>query len=264
MKWLALLACTFALAQNPALDEELLTAARKGDGAAVKLLLDKGANLEAKSRYGQTPLFFAARNGHEELVKFLLARGANPKIKDTFYKMSLVAAAADKGYTNVVKILLDAGSGSEEEALGMAVERGNKEMLAMILATHKPAAADLSAALSSAERQKQPEIADMLTKAGARPQPKPTAKVSEDKLRLYAGTYRGDPVGEISMVLKDGKLFVIAQGQTLELGAFDDTVFALAVQPELKFRFDLEGGNVVSVTLMQGMQSFVLKRIGGK
>lgn len=262
MKWLALLACTFALAQNPALDEDLLTAARKGDVAAVKTLLDKGANLEAKSRYGQTPLFFAARNGHEELVKFLLAKGAVSNIRDTFYKMSLVAAAADKGYTSIVKLLLDAGSGSADEALGMAVERGNREMAAMLLATGKLAPADLSAALASAEQAKRPEIVDMLKKAGAQP---PNAKVSEDKLKLYVGAYRGDPVGEFTFSVKDGKLFLQVQGgKTLELGAFDDTTFALISQPGVRFKFTVEGDKVTSVSLIQGPQSLVLKRMEGK
>ncbi len=33
--------------------------------AVVKLLLEKGAELESKSKYGQTPLSSAAANGHE-------------------------------------------------------------------------------------------------------------------------------------------------------------------------------------------------------
>jgi len=264
MKWLALLTYVIVLAQNPTLDEDLLTAARKGDIAEVKSLLEKGASLEAKSRYGQTPLFFAARNGHEELVKFLLAKGANPNIKDTFYRSSLIASAADKGYTSVVKLLLDAGSDGAAEALQTAVGRGNKEMAAMLLASAKLTAADLTSALTAAEQARQTEIMDMLKKAGAQPEPKPTAQVSEDKLKLYAGTYRGEPVGEITAVFKDGKLFLQTQGQSFELGAYDDTTFGLLIQPGVRFKFILEGNKVASMILMQGGQSFVLKRMEGK
>jgi ankyrin repeat protein len=37
----------------------------------VKLLLEKGAELEAKDNRGQTPLWWAAANGHEAVVKLL-------------------------------------------------------------------------------------------------------------------------------------------------------------------------------------------------
>lgn len=264
MKWLALLTCATALMQNPAPNEEMLAAARKGDIAAVKSLLEKGASLEAASRYGQTPLFFAARNGHEELVKFLLTQGANPNVKDTFYKSSLISAAADKGYTSVVKLLLDAGSDSAGEALETAVGRGNREMTAMILATAKLTAAELTSALTAAEQARQAEIADMLKKAGAQPEPKPMAQVSEDKLKLYAGTYRGEPVGEVTVTFKEGKLFLSAQGRNYELGAYDDTTFALLAQPGVKFKFTFEGNKVNSMILIQGGQPFVLKRMEGK
>jgi ankyrin repeat protein len=38
----------------------------------VKLLLEKGAELESKDKYGQTPLSWAAERGHEAVVKLLL------------------------------------------------------------------------------------------------------------------------------------------------------------------------------------------------
>jgi ankyrin repeat protein len=37
----------------------------------VKLLLEKGAELETKDNYGQTPLSCAAEKGHEAVVKLL-------------------------------------------------------------------------------------------------------------------------------------------------------------------------------------------------
>jgi ankyrin repeat protein len=264
MKWLALLMCATALMQNPALNEEMLAAARKGDIDAVKSLLEKGASLEATSRYGQTPLFFAARNGHEELVKFLLAKGANPNVSDTFYKISLISAAADKGNTGVVKLLLEAGSDSAGAALEIAVGRGYGEMTAMILASAKLTAAELTSALTTAERTRRAEIVDMLKKAGAQPEPKPTAQVSEDKLKLYAGTYRGEPIGEVIVTFKEGKLFLSVQGQSLELGAYDDTTFVPLAQPGVKFKFTFEGDRVNSMILIQGAQSLVLKRMEAK
>ncbi|TVY42671.1 Vegetative incompatibility protein HET-E-1, partial [Lachnellula cervina] len=50
--------------------------AMHGHEAVVKLLLEKGAELESKDRDSQTPLFWAAKNGHEAVVKLLLEKGA--------------------------------------------------------------------------------------------------------------------------------------------------------------------------------------------
>jgi ankyrin repeat protein len=48
----------------------------------VKLLLEKGAELEAKDEDSPTPLSWAARNGNEAVVKLLLERGAELETKD--------------------------------------------------------------------------------------------------------------------------------------------------------------------------------------
>ena len=42
----------------------------------MKLLLEKGAELETKSNNGQTPLSWAAENGHSAVAKLLLEKGA--------------------------------------------------------------------------------------------------------------------------------------------------------------------------------------------
>lgn len=42
----------------------------------VRLLLERGADTEAKDVSGLTPLSVAVQNGHETIVKLLLDRGA--------------------------------------------------------------------------------------------------------------------------------------------------------------------------------------------
>ena len=78
-----LIATTLAYADD--LGDDLLAATRKGDITQVKVLLDKGANIDSKTRYNQTPLFFACDRGNLEIVKLLVDRGADLNAKDSFY-----------------------------------------------------------------------------------------------------------------------------------------------------------------------------------
>jgi hypothetical protein len=48
----------------------------------TKYLLEEGANLEAKTKLGRTPLYFAAREGAFETVKYLCSKGADPTVID--------------------------------------------------------------------------------------------------------------------------------------------------------------------------------------
>jgi hypothetical protein len=60
----------------------LLWAAQYGYEVIIKLLLEKGADLESKDNDGQTPLSSAAQYGHEAVIKLLLKKGANLETKD--------------------------------------------------------------------------------------------------------------------------------------------------------------------------------------
>jgi ankyrin repeat protein len=51
----------------------------------VKLLVEKGAELEAKGDSGQTPLLYATEEGHEVVVKLLVEKGAKLEAKGGYY-----------------------------------------------------------------------------------------------------------------------------------------------------------------------------------
>jgi ankyrin repeat protein len=62
---------------NPGGETALMTATRTGAMDAIKLLLDRGASVNAKeSVRGQTPLMWAVTENHADVLKLLLARGA--------------------------------------------------------------------------------------------------------------------------------------------------------------------------------------------
>ena len=52
-------------------------AAQGGKEQVVRLLLEKGADIEARDRTQQTPLHYAAYSGSEKLVRLLLEKGAD-------------------------------------------------------------------------------------------------------------------------------------------------------------------------------------------
>ncbi|RYP70407.1 hypothetical protein DL769_004969 [Monosporascus sp. CRB-8-3] len=87
----------------------LLRAASKGFETVVKLLLEKDADLEAKTRDGRTPLMCAAEHGHEAVVKLLLEKGAHLEAKDTRGQTPLMLAA-ENGHEAIVKLLLEKGA----------------------------------------------------------------------------------------------------------------------------------------------------------
>ncbi|OAP64317.1 hypothetical protein AYL99_00289 [Fonsecaea erecta] len=81
-----------------------------GLAGLVELLLEKGAALESRdSRFDRTPLFWAVRNRHEAVVKLLLDRGAEVDTKDKTGQTPLVWAR-HRGRTSLVKLLLEHGA----------------------------------------------------------------------------------------------------------------------------------------------------------
>jgi hypothetical protein len=63
------------------LGDKLLAALHKGDLAVVQLCLSHGADVNAKDKYGFTPLHLARMRGQEDTVQLLLKKGANPDVE---------------------------------------------------------------------------------------------------------------------------------------------------------------------------------------
>ncbi|MBX3279184.1 MAG: ankyrin repeat domain-containing protein [Acidobacteria bacterium] len=236
--------------QAQELNEQLLAAARKSDAAAVKALLDKGADVNAKTRYGATALSFAADRGSVEVVKLLLERGAEVNVRDTFYSATPLTWAASKNHPEVTRMLLEKGAQTKEMALSIAVQSGHKETAEAVLSMggFKPEA--LTPHLTIAMRGGHTEIVDMLKRAGAAPPVE--YKIAPEKLKLYEGKYRNSEI-EAAMTVTDGKLIAAFQGgQPLNLMATSENVFTAPEIPGIGFTFKLEADRVVSFTLKQG------------
>lgn len=121
------------------LGEDLLSAVRKGDAARVKALLAQGADVNTKSPYGATALFFASDRGNMEIIKILLEHGADVNVKDTFYGATAMTWAVEKERWEIIKLLLSKGAtAGADDVLMAAVEKGNAGVVKAVL-EHKSA-----------------------------------------------------------------------------------------------------------------------------
>jgi ankyrin repeat protein len=75
----------------------------------VKLLVEKGADMESKDSNGQTPLSRAAGSGHEVLVKLLLEKGADVE-SGSGGGWAPLPWAAQNGHEAAVKLLVEKGA----------------------------------------------------------------------------------------------------------------------------------------------------------
>ena len=83
-------------------------AAYKGHKNVVRLLLDRGADLNKATNNGWTPLHCAACNGQKSVVRLLLDRGAREieeGLFDFFYQKLQVAAW--NGYRDITEFILE-------------------------------------------------------------------------------------------------------------------------------------------------------------
>lgn len=241
------------------LNEQLWEAARKGDAAAAQTLLDKGADVNAKFRYGQTALFKAAERGHAEVVRLLLARGADASVKDTFYGATAMTWALDHKHVEVVRALLEKSADGVDEVLITGSREGNAALVRAALDRGGAKAETMTAALEAAAGdEKRAEIAEMLRKAGAVPPP----AVDAATLQSYAGKYRSEQGTDISITVKDGKLSATPAGQSaFGLTALDQTTFRPTDFDGVTITFSVEGGKTVAFALKRGQTATQFKRV---
>src|SRR5678816_303017 len=119
----ALLALIFTQNSKQELNDQLFEAVRKGDAATVTALLDKGADVNAKFRYGQTALFKAAEKGHANVAKVLLDRGADTTVKDTFYGATAMTWATSNNHPDVVKLIFEKDASEVDDVLTTGVRQ---------------------------------------------------------------------------------------------------------------------------------------------
>jgi ankyrin repeat protein len=121
-----------------ALDSPVADAAMKGDRAAVRLLLQKKADVNAPQPDGATAIEWAAYRDDLEIADVLIAAGANPKIPNREGATALQLASLH-GHAAMIQKLLDAGAAVNERGVNgetplmFAARNGNLEALNLLL-----------------------------------------------------------------------------------------------------------------------------------
>ena len=115
----------------------LMSAAAVGSLEAMRLLLDKGANVNAASTVGATALMWAATDADK--VRLLLSRGADVKAVSQRGRTALFLAARSDRSADIVKLLLAAGAdaravdGAKMTVLSSAVVGNDTDTIRLIL-----------------------------------------------------------------------------------------------------------------------------------
>jgi len=95
----------------------LMQVAKKGDINGVKALLDQGADVN-ESFHGETALMLASYYAHTDVVKLLIERGVNVNTM-TQMGSSALGYAAMGGHRDVMKILIDNGANVDAAITGL-------------------------------------------------------------------------------------------------------------------------------------------------
>lgn len=155
----------------------MLYAAEQGQTRCVEVLLDKGANINARDSVGNTALIVSSEHGHTDTVRCLLAKPSCDVNCAGTYGLTALHRAAWHAYNDITALLLQAGANvnmcdqAHETALHVAAQRGNIEVTRLLLQRN-----DLDvnrrnmfgrSALMRAVEAGQGDVCEMLQQAGA-------------------------------------------------------------------------------------------------
>jgi ankyrin repeat protein len=126
----------------------LMLTAYTGSPDAVKLLLDRGADVNGQQIRGQTALMWAAEQGHTAVVRLLVARGADTKLASAASTkperrpaggMTALLFSARQGHVDATRALVEGGADVNQvgadgtSPLLIAVVNGHYELASLLL-----------------------------------------------------------------------------------------------------------------------------------
>lgn len=86
----------------------LLVATHANNIEAARVLIDAGADVNAKDAIEDSPYLYAGARGHLEILRMTLAHGADLKSTNRYGGTALIPAA-ERGHVDTVRTLIEAG-----------------------------------------------------------------------------------------------------------------------------------------------------------
>lgn len=119
----------------------LYTAVHKGDIKKVTKLLNEGADVNMGTSFDETltPLHNAAFFGHIDIARLLIERGANVNAQDFSRDTPLLLAIGEGGHDDVARLLIEKGANLNSinvnglSALGWAAIKNNPPMINLLI-----------------------------------------------------------------------------------------------------------------------------------
>ena len=118
--------------RGPGGSTPLMYAALYGDARLLGAMLDAGGDPNIRNQVGASALMWALDD--IDRVRLLLERGADPNAASDFGRTPLTIAAAQIGSAPILKLLLDRGATAAPAALASAASRGDVAVVRLLLA----------------------------------------------------------------------------------------------------------------------------------
>ncbi|MBU6175548.1 MAG: ankyrin repeat domain-containing protein, partial [Planctomycetes bacterium] len=235
--------------------ERLWTAARTGDLVAAQRELDSGVDVNAVTTYQSTALCFASDRGYTEVVRLLLERGANPNVKDSFYNATPLMWAQMGKHYKVIPLLLQGGAEGSNPLLLDGVVQGDKPLVEAVLKAGKVDADTLASAAVQAAQGRP----DLLVLFEGLDYPKLTIPTLSDReLGVFVGKY-AEPDRASTMTIR-----ATSKGLEIDFGSGQYQPWFVFGATELRrgknrLVFQIEDSRVTSVALDSGGNKFTYR-----
>jgi hypothetical protein len=160
------------------------TAENRPDVLAIATtLIGRRGDINAKMKWGETPLHLAAENGNADVARLLIENGAHLDAENRGDRFTPLHLAVLKGHKEVVEVLLQEGaridlaSRSFGTPLQIAEEKGHREIAALLKAHAMPK--------TSPEETKSFVSSEAERKAGPAQPPERTVEEVMDLVRFH-------------------------------------------------------------------------------
>ncbi len=166
----------FFVSSAGAFGDPFFQAIDRDDIKAVRSMLDQGRDASAKNDFGITPLMEAAAAGSGDIVRLLVSKGADVNAQDKDTGMTALINAGLMHHAKTMRLLIDHGADVNAKfkdgttALMLAAADGFGDIVRLLIkkGADVRAAGSGHSVLDWAKRSGKPEIVRILEQAGAK------------------------------------------------------------------------------------------------